>query len=160
MNATTLRLLIERAKAASELALARHGQLRRAEEQARVHLGMLQQYAGEYAERARSRTGDSRDPSADRNQVVFLARLQVAIDTQAAEVTARAAAAATAAQEVAACRQRQKSLETLDARRRQDEARTAARREQKDTDEFAQRAGDRWGAGTHGYDDGHAGRDR
>jgi flagellar FliJ protein len=160
MNATTLRLLIERAKAASDLALARHGQLRRAEEQARVHLGMLEQYAGEYAERARARTGDSRDPSADRNQVVFLARLQVAIDTQAGEVTARGTAAAAAAQEVAACRQRRKSLETLDARRRQDEERTAARREQKATDEFAQRAGDRSGAGTHGYDDGHAGRDR
>ncbi len=143
MNAATLRLLIDRAKAASDLAQARHGALRRSEDQARAHLAMLHQYAGEYAERARARAGDSRDPSADRNQVVFLARLQVAIDTQAAEVQVRAKAVAAAAQEVAGCLQRQKSLETLDARRRQGEERIAARREQKNTDEFAQRAGDR-----------------
>ena len=86
MNPATLRLLIERAKASSELAQARHGGLRRSEDQARTHLNMLRQYAAEYDERARARPGDSRDPSADRNQVVFLARLQVAIDTQVQEV--------------------------------------------------------------------------
>jgi flagellar FliJ protein len=143
MNPATLRLLIDRARAASDLAQARHAGLRRAEDQARAHLDMLRQYANEYAERARCRPGDSRDPSADRNQVVFLARLQVAIDTQTAEVQTRAKAVAAAAGEVAACLQRQKSLETLDARRRQSEERVALRRDQKDTDEFAQQAGDR-----------------
>ncbi len=140
MNPATLRLLIDRARAATELAQARHGSLRRSEEQARTHLGMLRQYAAEYDERARARTGDSRDPSADRNQAVFMARLQVAIDTQAAEAQARATAAATAAQEVAACLQRQKSLEALDQRRIRLEHQVAARRDQKNTDEFAQRA--------------------
>ena len=140
MNPATLRLLIDRARAATELAQARHGSLRRSEEQARAHLAMLRQYAAEYDERARARPGDSRDPSADRNQVVFMARLQVAIDTQAADVQARAAAATAAAQEVAVCLQRQKSLEALDQRRIRLEHQVAARRDQKNTDEFAQRA--------------------
>ena len=106
MSPATLRLLIDRARAASELAQARHGSARRAEDQARVHLTMLRQYAGEYGERARARPGDSRDPSADRNQVVFLERLQVAIDTQVLEVETRNRAAAAAAQEVSLCLQR------------------------------------------------------
>jgi flagellar FliJ protein len=143
MNPETLRLLIERARAASELAQARHGGLRRAEEQSRSHLAMLHQYAGEYDERGRARLGDNRDPSADRNQVAFMARLQVAIDTQASEVAARAAAAASAAQDVASCLQRQKSLEALDQRRIRQQQQVAARRDQKNTDEFAQRATDR-----------------
>ena len=140
MNPATLRLLIDRARAATELAHARHGSLRRSEDQARTHLGMLRQYAAEYDERARARPGDNRDPSADRNQEVFMARLQVAIDTQAAEVQTRAAAATAAAQEVAVCLQRQKSLEALDQRRIRLEHQVAARRDQKNTDEFAQRA--------------------
>ncbi len=142
MSPATLRLLIDRARAASELAQARHGNARRAEDQARVHLTMLRQYAGEYDERARAKPGDSRDPSADRNQVAFMARLQVAIDTQAAEVEARANAAAAAAAQVAVCLQRQKSLEALDQRRIRQEQQVAARRDQKNTDEFAQRAAD------------------
>lgn len=143
MNPATLRLLIDRARAATELAQARHGSLRRSEEQSRTHLAMLHQYAAEYDERSRARPGDSRDPSADRNQVLFMARLQVAIDTQAAEVQTRADAAADAAQEVAVCLQRQKSLEALDQRRIRQEHQVAARRDQKDTDEFAQRAAER-----------------
>jgi len=142
VNPATLRLLIERARAASELAQARHASLRRAEEQARTHMAMLHQYAAEYDERARARPGDSRDPSADRNQAAFMARLQVAIDTQAGEVQNRGVAAAAAAQEVASCLQRQKSLEALDQRRIKQEHRLAARRDQKNTDEFAQRATD------------------
>jgi flagellar FliJ protein len=159
MNPATLRLLIERARASSDLAQARHGSLRRSEEQARTHLAMLRQYAGEYNERGRARQGDSRDPSADRNQVVFLARLQVAIETQAQEVEARARAAAAAAQEVASCLQRQKSLETLDLRRVQQEQRVAARRDQKNTDEFAQRAGERAAASGQQHDTGSTGRE-
>jgi flagellar FliJ protein len=159
MNPATLRLLIERARATSDLAQARHGGLRRAEEQARSHLVMLHQYAGEYHERARARPGDSRDPSADRNQVVFLARLQVAIDTQAQEVVSRAQASAAAAQEVAACLQRQKSLETLDLRRVQQEQKVAARRDQKSTDEFAQQARERAAASGQQFDTGGAGRE-
>ena len=142
VNPATLRLLIDRARAATELAQARHGNLRRAEEQARSHLAMLHQYAGEYEERARARPGDSRDPSADRNQVVFMARLQVAIDTQSGDVQVRAGAAAAAAQDVASCLQRLKSLEALDQRRISQEQRLATRRDQKITDEFAQRAAD------------------
>lgn len=144
MNPATLRMLIERARTAAELAQVHHGSTRRAEDQARAHLAMLQQYAGEYDERARPRPGDSRDPGADRNQVVFMARLQVAIDTQAAEVEARASATVTAARHVAECLRRQKSLEALDQRRIRQEQQRAARRDQKNTDEFAQRAADRF----------------
>jgi flagellar FliJ protein len=159
MNPATLRLLIERARASSELAQARHGGLRRAEEQARGHLTMLRQYAAEYDERAKARPGDSRDPSADRNQVVFLARLQVAIDTQAQELETRTRAAAAAAVEVAACLQRQKSLEALDLRRVQQERKVAARRDQKNTDEFAQRARERAAASGQQHDAGSTGRE-
>lgn len=155
MNPATLRLLIERARAASDAAQSLHGKLRRAEEQARAHLEMLRQYMREYEERGRSRAGDDRDPSADRNQAAFIARLQVAVDTQAAEVQARATATAAGAREVAVCLQRQKSLETLDQRRVAQEQRTAARREQKATDEFAQRAA---GAGQQ-HDGGSARRE-
>jgi len=159
MNPATLRLLIERARASSDLAQARHGGLRRAEEQARTHLAMLRQYAGEYHERARARPGDSRDPAADRNQVIFLARLQVAIDTQAQEVETRTRAAAAAGLEVASCLQRQKSLEALDQRRVRQELKVAAQRDQKSTDEFAQRARERAAASGQQHDSGSTGRE-
>ncbi len=143
MKPATLRLLIERARTSSEAAQALHARLRRSEDQARAHLEMLHQYVREYEDRGRCRTGDDRDPSADRNQAAFLARLQLAVDTQAAEVQSRVAAAAAAAGEVALCLRRRKSLETLDERRRAQEQRAAARRDQKNTDEFAQRAMER-----------------
>jgi len=159
MNPATLRMLIERAKSESQNAQALHGNLRRSEEQARAHLAMLRQYTQEYEDRGRVRSGDERDPSADRNQVAFLVRLGQAVSTQEQEVRTREQAAAAAAQAVARCLQRQKSLEALDLRRVQAEQRVQARRDQKSTDEFAQRSGERAAALGLQRDAGSAGRE-
>jgi flagellar FliJ protein len=143
MNPRILDTLIEQASAKAEAAQVRYASLRRMVDQANGHLATLRQYAREYEARARCQAGDRRDPSAERNQVQFLARLQEAVQTQVREVEIREAAAATASQELAQCRQRLKSLETLAQRRREQLQRMQTRREQKHTDEFAQRAHER-----------------
>ena len=143
MNPETLQTLIELAKSKSDAAQARHATLQRALEQARAHLATLRQYALEYEERARCRPGDKRDPSAERNQLVFLERLHEAVATQEREIEAREQAVAQAANEVALCLRKHKSLETLAARRLERQRRTEVRREQKNTDEFAQQSQNR-----------------
>jgi len=143
MNPATLQTLIELAAAKSDAAQARCAALQRSVEQARAHLTTLRQYAGEYHDRARCRTGDSLDPSANRNQVIFLERLQSAVDTQSRELELRQKAVASAADELARCLRRRKSLETLALRRVEHERRAEARRDQKNTDEFAQHSQER-----------------
>jgi len=143
MNPETLHTLIELAKTKSDAAQARHATLQRALEQARAHLAMLRQYAQEYEERSRCRPGDRRDPSAERNQVVFLERLHEAVRAQEREIEARGQAVAHAAVEVALCLRKHKSLETLASRRLERLRRSEVRRDQKDTDEFAQRSQER-----------------
>jgi len=143
MNPATLHTLIELAKTKSDAAQARFAALQRALEQARAHLTTLRQYAREYEDRARCRPGDKRDPSAERNQIVFLERLHEAVAAQVREVEAREKAAAGAASDLAQCLRRRKSLETLAQRRIERERRAEARRDQKNTDEFAQRSQDR-----------------
>jgi flagellar FliJ protein len=143
MNPKTLCLLIEQAKEKSDAALLRFANLQRLVEQARAHLEVLRQYAREYDERANCRPGDVRDPSAQLNQVNFLARLQQAVDTQVREMEIRRATADTSAGELAQCRKKLKSLETLLQRKNEQLRLAQARRDQKDTDEFAQRAHDR-----------------
>jgi flagellar FliJ protein len=113
---------------------------RRAVDQARKHLEVLRRYAQEYDDRAGVRTGDSRDPSAERNQMIFIARLGEAVQTQERELEACEFAAKTAANDVAACMKRQKSLETLAQRKQEQVQRVEAKRDQKVTDEYAQRA--------------------
>lgn len=140
MNPETLQTLIELAKNKCDAAQARHAVLQRALEQARTHLTTLRQYAQEYEERARCRPGDRRDPSAERNQVVFLERLQEALATQQREIDAREHALAQAASEVALCLRKHKSLETLASRRLERQRQIEVRRDQKNTDEFAQRS--------------------
>jgi len=143
MNPATLRTLIELAAAKCDAAQARYAAMQQLAEKARAHLLMLRQYAKEYDERARCKTGDSRDPSAERNQVVFLDRLQLAVGAQERELAVREKAAAAAAGEVALCLRKRKSLETLALRRIERERIAEARREQKNTDEFAQRSTER-----------------
>lgn len=140
MNPETLQTLIELAKSKSDAAQARHATLLRALEQARAHLATLDQYAQEYEERARCRPGDRRDPSAERNQIVFLERLQGAVATQEREIEAREQAVAQAASEVTQCLRKHKSLETLASRRLERQRHSEVRRDQKDTDEVAQRS--------------------
>ncbi len=143
MNPETLALLIEQAKERTDAAQMRLANAQRQVEQARSHLEVLRQYAREYAERAACRPGDLRDPSAQQNQLVFLDRLQQAADTQVREVSQREASAGVAAAELAQCRKKQKSLETLLQRQAESLRLAQARRDQKNTDEFAQRAHDR-----------------
>lgn len=156
MNPATLRVLIDRATDASQNAQALLGRLRRSEEQAKAHLETLRQYLHEYEERGRRRSGDERDPSADHNFAAFLVRLQQAIDTQEQEVRTRESATAAGAQEVSRCLQRQKSLEALDRRRITAEQLVQTRRDQKNTDEFAQRQRDRAGGLDQHSDSGMA----
>lgn len=143
MNPATLRTLLERAKARSDAAQLRYAGLLRSADRARAHLGVLRQYAQEYDDRARCRSGDSRDPSADRNQTAFLVRLQQAVEAQVREIEVRQSATDAAASDLALCLQQRKSLETLALRRIEQERRVQAQRDQKSTDEFAQRAHDR-----------------
>ena len=152
MNPQTLHTLIELAKAKADAAQARYAALHRALEQARAHLATLRQYALEYAERARCRPGESRDPSAERNQTVFLDRLQEAVAAQVREIEAREQAAATAASEMTLCLRKRKSLETLALRRVERERRAQVRRDQKNTDEFAQHSQERTAAIGLGHD--------
>jgi flagellar FliJ protein len=140
MNPATLVILIEQAKIKTEAAQMRFAAARRTVDQARKHLDVLRRYAQEYDDRAGLRTGDSRDPSAERNQMQFLARLSEAVQTQEREVEACESAVQAAAQDLAACQKRHKSLETLAQRQRDEVQRAQARRDQKSTDEFAQRA--------------------
>jgi flagellar protein FliJ len=143
MNPATLTLLIERARSRSEAAQLRFANLQRLVGQARAHLAMLRQYAQEYNERARCRPGDDRDPSAERNQMAFLERLEQAVAAQVRELALRENAANAGAGELALCQRKHKSLQTLALRRVDQERRVEARRDQKNTDEFAQRAHER-----------------
>ena len=140
MEAATLDILIELAKAKCDAAQGRHAAVQRSAEQAQAYLATLQQYAREYDERARSQTGEDFDISAQRNEAAFLARLQLAVEAQQSEVERRAGAVMVAAREVAHCLQRRKSLETLAQRRIDAMRRREARRDQRTTDEFGQRA--------------------
>lgn len=140
MDASTLQTLIARARSRSEIAQGRHAAAQRRLEQGRAHLQTLRQYALEYESRARSRAGDRRDPSAERNQTVFLDRLGEAVAAQEREVGAREGIVRATGAELALCLRRQKSLQTLLQRQLERARRDQARREQKQTDEFAQRA--------------------
>jgi flagellar FliJ protein len=143
MDPHTLAVLIEQAREKVESAQREHLRLQRLAEQAQAHLTMLHQYAGEYDERSAWRPGDLRDPGASQNQRHFMGRLQHAVQTQARELAAREEAAGAAGAALNACRRQQKSLETLLARRKEHERLAQARRDQKSTDEFAQRAHER-----------------
>lgn len=143
MHPETLALLIERARLRTEAAQLRQANLQRLVEQAREHLALLQQYAAEYDARAAHRAGEVFDPRAQQNQIGFLARLCVAVEAQERELAIREATATAAASELAQCRQKQLSLETLMQRQLEAQRQAEARRDQKNTDEFAQRAHER-----------------
>jgi len=140
MERATLQVLIDQARSRSDAAQVRHAALLRAAEQARAQRRLLDQYTQEYEDRGRMRQGESRDPSATANYRAFQARLQQAADTQEREVQVRTRAAEAAAADVAQCLRKLKSLETLARRQAAQQERIEERRDQKHTDEFAQRA--------------------
>lgn len=143
MTPATLSRLIERAKDHTQAAEQRFAGLQRLVEQARGQLDVLQRYADEYGRRLAPREGELHDPRAHQNGKVFLVRLRQAVEAQEAELHIRQSAAAAAAEDLARCRRKQKSLETLMQRRIDQERKVLTRKEQKETDEFAQRAHER-----------------
>jgi flagellar FliJ protein len=140
MNLMQLNRLLELARIARDTAATRLARLEQQTRQAREHLQTLAGYADDYATRLQARVGDELDPAAQSNRRAFMARLQLALQTQQREVDAREQAAATARGEVAGCQRKLKSLETLIERRAQEEMQRTSRREQRNTDEAAQRA--------------------
>jgi flagellar protein FliJ len=140
MNPTQLNTLLDVTRIARDSAATRLARLEQQAQQAREHLQTLLGYSADYAARLQTAAGDELDPAAQSNQRAFLAKLRIALETQQREVGAREQASTAARAELAVCQRKLKSLETLIARRAQEESRQVARREQRHTDEAAQRA--------------------
>ena len=139
MNPTQLNRLLELTRIARDAAATRLARLEQQTRQAREHLQTLLGYSEDYAARLQARVGDELDPAAQSNQRAFMARLRLALETQQREVDAREQAAAGARAELSGCQRKLKSLETLMERRAQEELQRTSRREQRHTDELAQR---------------------
>jgi flagellar FliJ protein len=137
MHPKQLNTLLDLTRTARDAAATR---LAHQVQQAREHLQTLVGYSSDYATRLHEQAGDELDPAAQSNKRAFLARLRVALETQQREVGAREQASAAARAELAACQRKLKSLETLIERRAREELARTARREQRHTDEVAQRA--------------------
>jgi flagellar protein FliJ len=140
MTPTQLATLLDLTRIARDSAATRVARLEQQAQQARDHLQTLLGYSDDYTARLQTNTGDELDPAAQSNQRAFLTKLRVAVQTQQREVGAREQATAAARAELAVCQRKLKSLETLIERRAQEESRQVARREQRHTDEAAQRA--------------------
>jgi flagellar FliJ protein len=145
MNSTQLNTLLDLTRIARDSAATRLARLEQQAQQARDHLQTLLGYSTDYAARLQAHAGDELDPAAQSNQRAFLARLRVALETQQREVGAREQATVAARAELATCQRKLKSLETLVERRAQEESRRVARREQRHTDEAAQRTSLKFG---------------
>ncbi len=139
MDPAQLNTLLELTRAARDAAAARLARLELLAQQAREHLQTLIGYSNDYAARLQTQAGDELDPAAQSNQRAFLARLRVALETQQQEVGSREQASAVARAELTVCQRKLKSLQTLIERRAEEARRNASRREQRNTDEAAQR---------------------
>jgi flagellar FliJ protein len=141
MHAGSLATLVEIARRERDAALSRQGELEHSTERARQSLHLLRGYTDDYLGRARPREGDVRDPGAEENRRNFLAKLGVAVRTQEQDVQIREQVLQRARGEAQDAERRLRSLETLLQRRAQQELEREERREQKNTDEIAQRGG-------------------
>jgi flagellar FliJ protein len=140
MTPTQLATLLDLTRIGRDSAATRLARLEQQAQQAREHLQTLLGYSADYAARLQTTAGDELDPAAQSNQRAFLAKLRVALETQHREVGAREQASTEARAELSVCQRKLKSLETLIERRAREESRQVARREQRHTDEAAQRA--------------------
>ena len=140
MHPKQLNTLLDLTRTGRDAAATRLARLEHQVQQAREHLQTLVGYSSDYATRLQEQAGDELDPAAQSNKRAFLTRLRVALETQQREVSAREQASAAARAELAACQRKLKSLETLIERRAREELARMARREQRHTDEVAQRA--------------------
>jgi len=137
MQSHLLTLLIERAKAAYDEALAQRAQSHQRLRQASEQLHVLSGYAREYQARQRAQLQQKADPAAKINWHAFAGKLDEAMTAQQDEVRAREQQLIAGDRQMQAARRRLQSLQAL-AERREAAARMRARRlEQKLTDEIA-----------------------
>jgi flagellar export protein FliJ len=140
MDDANLAMLIELAATSRDAAAARRAQAAAGLAQAQEQLEVLRGYARDYERRAQTTLTQGTDIAAQNNLRAFTARLQRAIEAQRLEVERRAAALATAEDELRQMYRRVKSLQALAERRRAQTRQKIARREQKALDEIAQSA--------------------
>jgi flagellar protein FliJ len=140
MDSTQLTTLLDLTRIARDAAASRLARLEHQTQQAREHLQTLQGYTSDYSFKLQAREGDELDPAAQSNQRAFMAKLRIALEAQQREVAAREQASDGARGELALCQRKLKSLETLIERRAQEQLQHATRREQRQTDEAAQRS--------------------
>jgi flagellar export protein FliJ len=143
MDDANLAMLIELAATSRDAAAARRAQAAAGLAQAQEQLEVLHGYARDYERRAQTTLTQGTDIAAQNNLRAFTARLQRAIEAQRLEVERRAAALATAEDELRQMYRRVKSLQALAERRRAQTRQKIARREQKALDEIAQSARER-----------------
>jgi flagellar export protein FliJ len=143
MDDANLAMLIELAATSRDAAAARRAQAAAGLAQAQEQLEVLRGYARDYERRAQTTLTQGTDIAAQNNLRAFTARLQRAIEAQRLEVERRAAALATAEDELRQMYRRVKSLQALAERRRAQTRQKLARREQKALDEIAQAARER-----------------
>jgi flagellar export protein FliJ len=143
MDDANLAMLIELAATSRDAAAARRAQAAAGLAQAHEQLEVLRGYARDYERRAQTTLTQGTDIAAQNNLRAFTARLQRAIEAQRLEVERRAAALATAEDELRQMYRRVKSLQALAERRRAQTRQKIARREQKALDEIAQAARER-----------------
>jgi flagellar FliJ protein len=139
MDSANLNMLIEMAKTARDAAANRCAQARQQVEQARQQLELLRGYAREYDRRALATLSHGVDLAAQNNLRSFVAKLARAVEIQQNEVAQREAVLASADGELTQMRMRLGSLEKLAARQELSEQNKARRREQRATDEMANR---------------------
>jgi flagellar FliJ protein len=139
MDPAQLRKLSELARTSRDAAATRLARLEQHVQQAREHLQTLVGYSQDYAARLRTQAGDTLDTAAQANKRADLAKPRMAMESQQPEVGSREQASAAGRAELAVCQRKLKSLQTLIQRRADEASRHAARREQRHTDEAAQR---------------------
>jgi flagellar FliJ protein len=140
MDTTNLAMLVELARTARDAALTRSAQLQQQLTQARQRLDVLRQYARDYERRAQGTLAQGCDLAAQSNLRAFAAKLAQAIEVQQADVAQREQQIAHALREAQAAERKLASLQTLGQRQHEAQALVTQRREQKATDDLAQRA--------------------
>lgn len=135
----SLQPLLEIMQERTDEATRRLGKLIAAERDARSRLQMLEQYREEYAARMAESRMQGMTPMALRNYQAFLARIDEAIQQQAAAVMQSEQQTAHGQEQWKAQNKQLKAVDTLATRHEARERAAEAKREQKLTDEFSSR---------------------
>lgn len=135
----SLQPLLEIMQSRADDATRRLGQLIAAEQDAKTRLQMLEQYRAEYAERMREAGAQGLSPTALRNYLEFLARIDQAITQQAAAVRHSEVQTAHGQQHWQTQNKQLKAIDTLAVRHEARERQREGKHEQKLLDEFSTR---------------------